>query len=463
METKYLILDTNILLLDALNLELLAQPGTVVVLPDIVINECDSKKSVAFGELGFQARSLGRIIAKSTIVDISTEGPLAITSITLKSGGSVHITSCSYPDFDVDEHTLNDRKIIHVAELYNALPDSTTTFMSNDVMCRITALGLGLTATDLKVTEKTSYEFIKEFVVEDATLFSMLHKTPIMEIDPDYIHENYNYKFSNPDTARIKLATISNTGLVEIIGKDSEKELRTQSAPPLNAEQLLLSAAIQEPTNDVILCEARAGSGKTITALSNAIRLVTLGKYSSILYIRGTINDVSTEDEEVGFLSGNEEKMAIYLHALYDSLDFIIRKRLSNTKLKGKELEERISDETQKLTEQCDIQAMVPLGMRGRTFHDSILIIDEATSLPPATMQKILTRVGKNSKVIIIGSQNQIDSKFLTKFNNGMSLVLDAATKPSGDVKVHAINLYRVARSPICEWAESVFSGPEGN
>ena len=456
-QEKFLVLDTNIVLLDANNITTLGQSATIV-LPDTVVNELDSKKSVP-GELGYQVRAFGRLIAKGTIQSLETVGDMIITVLTLEDGTTVHITSTNrYPDLSkVAANTLNDRKIIEVALQYREVYGDAVTFVSNDVMCRITAYSLGLPSEEFKVTEKTSYEFIKTLQIDDAEVFRTLHNSDILAVDPTYIQENYNYKFTNPLTAHIKLATIVN-GKVDIIGKDSEKELRQQDAPALNAEQLLLSAAIQNPTNDLILCEAKAGSGKTVTAISNGIRLVRKGKYRSILYIRGTVNDTSSDDEEIGFLSGNEEKLAVYLHALYDSLDHIIRKRHSNSKLKGQELEDKIAAETDKLVTECDIQAMVPLGMRGRTFEDSFIIIDEATSISPATMQKILTRVGRNSKVIVIGSQNQIDSKFLTKYNNGMSLLLDAAARPSDTINTYAVNLYKVARSPMCEWSEGVFS-----
>ena len=455
---NYLVLDTNIVLLDSNNILTLGHaPDTTIVLPDTVVNELDSKKSVP-GELGYQVRAFGRLIAKGSIDEVLHHEDLVITALTLEDGTNVHITSTNqYPDLsNVAANTLNDRKIIEVALQYQNIFGSTT-FISNDVMCRITAHSLDLPSEEFKVIEKTSYEFIKTLDIEDSEVFRTLHSSSIIDIDPDYIPENYNYKFTNSLTAQIKLATITN-GKISIIGKDTEKDLRQQDAPALNAEQLLFSAAIQDPVNDLILAEARAGSGKTVTAISNGIRLVRKGKYRSILYIRGTVNDTSSDDEEIGFLSGNEEKLAVYLHALYDSLDHIVRKRHSNSKHKGQELEDKISAETEKLISECDIQAMVPLGMRGRTFKDSFIIIDEATSISPATMQKILTRVGENSKVVVIGSQNQIDSKFLTKYNNGMSLLLDAATRPSDVINIHAVHLHKVARSPMCEWSEAVFA-----
>lgn len=791
-EIMYIIIDTNIILLDHLNITTLGADGSIIVLPETVINETDSKKSVP-GELGYQARSFGRMIARGTINDPFTVEDLVITPVLLDCGTTIHITSSKcYPDFsDLDSSIINDRKIIEIALQYHNIYGATT-FMSNDVMCRISATSLGLPSEDLKVTEKTSYEFVKPLEVADPEVFRTLHNSAITDIDPDYKPEHYSYKFESTVTGQVKLATVVN-GTISIIGKDSEKELRQQDAPPINSEQLLLSAAIHEPTNDIIICDAKSGSGKaqplsekvltpkgwttmgtiavgsevigsdgtakqvlgvypqgirdvyevtfidgtkvrcdkhhlwsvrtrskgnftkfepttvedmlnswvskeyydkrydsyqntynysiqpaspchygedttkqtidpyalglllgdgsfrsdrvsftsgnkaivdklkqslepeytlsdlgfskgayysnvvrgtatipfikvieglglkdhksedkfvpncymngslttrsevyqglvdtdgyvkngkvleystsseslardyielsrsigkvctvssripkytykgellegtrsyriremkvkpksitsitkvgaeesqcimidsddhlyvtagynlthnTVTAVSNAIKLVKKGKFNSILYIRNTIDDVSSQEEEIGFLSTNEAKEAVYLHALHDTLDFIVRKRLSNSKSKGKELEDKVAEGVVKLTTDCDIQAMIPLGMRGRTFTDSIIIVDEVQNMPSATLQKILTRIGKNSKVILIGSQNQIDSSYLTRFNNGLAILLDAATKPA-DVQLFATTLHKVARSPICEFAETLYS-----
>ena len=74
-------------------------------------------------------------------------------------------------------------------------------------------------------------------------------------------------------------------------------------------------------------------------------------------------------------------------------------------------------------------------------------------------MQKILTRIGKQCKVIIIGSNKQIDSRFINKFTNGLSVLLDACTKPSpNSIIAHAVTLNKVVRGKIADWAEHLFS-----
>ena len=453
---NYLILDTNIVLLDNLNIEALGADGTIIVLPDTVVNELDSKKSVP-GELGYQSRAFGRLIAKGSIQSVERMAALVITPVVLNSGVKVHITSTNvYPDFtEVAGNILNDRKIIEVALQYSQAY-SNVEFMSNDVMCRISAMSLGLRTTDLKEVEQSSFNFIKTCEVAD-DLFGLLHNKPINAIDPDYKPEYFNYRFTNATLGYTKLATIDR-GIISIIGKTTEKELRRQDVEPANSEQLLLSQAIQQNTSDVIVCEAKAGSGKTLVALSNAMKLIKQNNpYEGIIYVRASIDDAE-DVEQVGFLPGLEEKFAVYFHPVKDSIEFIVRNRSKGSKLKGEEYELFVEAECIKLMSQYNISMMTGLGMRGRTFTDSIIIIDEVQGQSKASVQKMLTRVGKNCKVIIIGSNNQIDNPYVTKFNNGLSVLLNECTKEQPNINLYAVNLNKIIRSPLAEWAEGVFS-----
>ena len=104
--------------------------------------------------------------------------------------------------------------------------------------------------------------------------------------------ENFSYRFECAVTGQVKLGIIVD-GRINIIGKDTEAELRRQQVNPCNAEQLLMSRAIQEEGIDIIVVEASAGSGKTVMALSNAMRMLDLhrDKYDSIIYMRNTVDD----------------------------------------------------------------------------------------------------------------------------------------------------------------------------
>lgn len=442
------VLDTNILLLDANNLFAVAD---IVILSETVIDELDSKKSTP-GELGYQARELGRLIARghsrsTTSYSDRVETSMIIDDIT------VIITSCpSYPDFsDTSPSIINDRKILYVASLY---PDAT--FISNDVMCRIRAESLGLNATDFTTVDTIEYEFIRHLDL-DFNTFAIVHSKPVIDIDPSHQVYNYAYILNCPETGQSKLAVVQND-LLKVIGKDTEQQLREQLMPPTNAGQLILSALIQDQTADITIVDSKAGSGKTISAFSNAMKLVaTNSPYEGIIYIRNSVDDLGSPDEAIGFLSGNDDKLAVYLHPYHDTLHTIAERHLRG-KYKGQDLLDKIAEQVENYVSKYNISAMITLGLRGRTFENSIIIIDEAQNISTATMQKILSRVGKNSKVIVIGSNRQIDSKFLTRFNNGLSVLLNATSRTDLPVKLNATTLERVVRGRITEFAEQIFS-----
>ena len=444
-----LVLDTNILLLDAYNLLNLARSGNYssVVLPETVIDEADSKKS-GFSEVAYQARQFARLLAKATRVSSDTNGILTTTVLSLDDV-NIHIVSCSsYPHFSDDETSIrNDRKILHIAELLNRRSQDVV-FCSNDVMCRLRAESLGLPTIDHKLVEDTELLF-------NLPATGTITSTPLL---PPLPAECKNVLLTDSITGQSGLVTIYGS-TPKLMSRDEEDEIRKQIFPPMNTGQLFLSAAILDISVDIVVCEAMSGSGKTVTALSNAIKLVsTNSPYNSIIYIRNTVDDIGEKDEEIGFLSGNDEKVKGYLYPFYDTLESMVRSKLKNSKLKGQELEAKVLEGVEELTAKYNMKAITAMHMRGRTFTDAVVIVDEAQNFSKSTMQKLLTRMGKNTKVIIIGSLRQIDSKYLNKYTSGLSVLLDACKQLSATVNIVGVSLERVVRGPITEWAEHLFT-----
>lgn len=459
----HLVLDTNILLLDAYNLVNIAKsmsPRPIVVLPETVLDELDAKKS-GHTEIAYQARQFARILSKAERLSVDSSEPkyAEFLTTTRLSLDDVEIWICSmasYPAFtDSEPNIRSDRKILRVAEHLHRLHDSVT-FCSNDVMCRIRAESLGIPTTDFKLVNDTDLSFTRHVDISDSELFSNLHNMQIIEVDLDYRPEYFNYVFTDTSTGQVKLANLRN-GLIDILGKETEAELRRQDVPPANSGQLFLSRAIQNPAIDIILVDSLAGSGKTLIAMSNAISLVKKGKYKSIAYIRTSNSDLP-EEEAIGFLPGAGEKLAPFLAPLEDTLQFIVRSNHKDSKLKGTEYEEMISEKVEKLRSDCNIKGLIGQGMRGRTFTDTIAIIDEAQNPSKSSLQKILTRFGKNCKIIVIGSNKQIDNQYVTKYTNGLSVLLDACRTHQSAIRLHAVELTKVLRSPIAEFVERLFT-----
>ena len=454
---SYIVLDTNILLLDANNLLSLGSDHTIV-LPETVLDELDSKKS-GFSEIAFQAREFGRLLTKATKLQTIRNGNLIINQLRLNNVNIEVVALTKYPDYsDTEPNIVNDRKIIEVALAYQTAGRIPLKFMSNDVMARLRADSMGLDTVDLKMVSDVPPQFIytADISAEQATTLST---TPISTLFPNAPLESKSFVLTNTYTGQAILATRRGEYL-NVLDKKAETALHKQELPPINVNQTLMAMHILDRSTDVIVCNAKAGSGKTFIALSNAMELVSTNTpYESILYIRNTVDDVGEKDEEIGFLSGNDEKIKGYLYPFYDTIETIARNKLKSSKLKGAELQEKVEEESYNLINKYNMQALTAMHMRGRTFNNAVVIIDEAQNMSQATMVKLLTRMGKNTKIIIIGSLNQIDSKYLSKYTSALSVLLDScAYDPDSTVNAVGIPLHKVVRGPITEWAESLFS-----
>ena len=448
----YLVLDTNIILLDASNLITLGKDYNIV-LPETVLDEIDAKKTSIDPNLRYQVREFFRIMTRRERGDMRI-----VNGVTIIPGiidGNISVESASVPEYPVFKTAEPDSRIIHIAQHYHNTHQDVV-FMTNDIGCGERAVASGLTVTDLKLVNPDTNEFVKEITVT-SEVFANLHHQDIEDVDPDYMTENFNYVFTDENTGQVKLANIRN-GFVDILGKDTEKELRRQDIGPKNIGQLFLSRAIQNPHIDIILCDAPAGTGKTLTAFSNAIQLVKRGEYKGITYIRTSVDDVE-KAEESGFRSGNEEKDAPFFGPVEDTIGTILRNRYKDNKRKGQEFETFIQEQTAEAILKYDIKLLTTLGLRGRTLDGEVVIIDEAQNYSRSSLQKVITRMGKNTLLLIIGSNNQIDHPYITRHNNGLSILLEEARhEPQEDIKLYAVPLTKILRSPIAEFAERVFS-----
>src|SRR5574344_493782 len=122
---RYIVLDTNVILNNAHNI-FTFPANTTIVIPETVVDELDSKKSV-IGEIGFQAREFGRLLASATKLPLERISALTIAKFRLENI-NIHLTSTSnYPDYtDTSPSVINDRKIIEIAKQYQSISENVT-------------------------------------------------------------------------------------------------------------------------------------------------------------------------------------------------------------------------------------------------------------------------------------------------------------------------------------------------
>ena len=96
--------------------------------------------------------------------------------------------------------------------------------------------------------------------------------------------------------------------------------------------------------------------------------------------------------------------------------------------------------------------------MRGRTLSNAFIIIDEAQNMSNKTMQMVLSRIDSSCKVVVLGSNKQIDNFYVNKYTNALTTLLKSTKNENKLVNTYAIKLQKVLRGPITEWAEEIFS-----
>ena len=461
---KYYVLDTNILLEDASNIFKLSEDSkNLIILPETVLDEIDSKKS-GFDEINFQAREFARILENSNILKSKKQDSYKIIRLEIQNKQSTIIDIISKEEYflntkNVSLNIINDRKILEIASFSNIYYEKEVEFLSLDIMARTRAISLDIKTDALIGSNKDefSYEFIKDIEInfEDLEDFD---NQEINKFDKDYKPYNYSYCFKVKHSDQVVLANIENKRIRVL----DETEIRNQIITPLNKEQLFFSNAIASHLYNVLIIEAKAGSGKTLLALSGALKLIRQKQYQKIIYIRNSVESLD-KGEDIGYLPGFEEKFRIYNHPLMDSLEYIIRtehKKKSKKNIENiPELDDsEVTSRVEQMIQNYSIETMWVGEMRGRTISNSFIIIDEAQNMSNKTMQMVLSRIDNTSKVVILGSNKQIDNFYVNKYTNSLTTLLKSTKNENTLVNTFAIKLQKVLRGPITEWAEMIFS-----
>ncbi len=232
---------------------------------------------------------------------------------------------------------------------------------------------------------------------------------------------------------------------------------------PRNAEQAFALDALFQKYVKLVSLMGKAGTGKTLLAMVAALELLKQGLCDKIIIAAAMI---PLSNRDIGALPGDaNEKVLPYMQGLYDNLEFI------KSQYKGKKVTVPIEDEeincgekkkkSQKpQTEQTDLISALqkegkikiqPLAsIRGRSFNNTIFIIDEAQNLTPHEVKTIVTRAGENTKVVFCGDVQQIDSPYLDARSNGLSHLIH---RMGGQKIVAHVTLEKGERSELAELA----------
>ena len=207
-----------------------------------------------------------------------------------------------------------------------------------------------------------------------------------------------------------------------------------------NENQKLVVESIKN--NEITIVSGLPGTGKTFLACAEALKLIkTRPKYKKILLVKSVIQ---LPGEELGFLPGDlKDKLDPYMISFIDNFEKIIGESLTN-----------------KLRELGLIQIQPLAFVRGRSIDNTIIVVDEAQNISIQNMRTLMTRIGDNSKMVILGDVKQKDIK--NPKNSSLEVVIDKFEGIDGFGCVSLRNPDDIVRNPIIKIIEKVFEELEG-
>jgi phosphate starvation-inducible PhoH-like protein len=205
---------------------------------------------------------------------------------------------------------------------------------------------------------------------------------------------------------------------------------------PKTENQKKLLQAIKE--NEITIASGFPGTGKTFLACAEALKLLKNHEnpFKKIILVKSV---TTLKDEEIGFLKGTmEEKMEPFMDSFLDNFNKIIGEHLTN-----------------KLREMKYIEIKPIAYVRGRSIDNSIIIMDEAQNISIDNMRTLMTRIGENSKMVILGDIKQKDIR--NKKESSLEIVLDRFKEKKGFGVVELRNEEDIVRNPIIRVIEDIF------
>jgi PhoH-like ATPase len=446
VNTKLFVLDTNVLMHDPLSIYRFEEHDIYV--PIMTLEELDNNKK-GTTEVARNARQASRMlddIVSGCELDIAAGISLTAPSRELASGclylQSEAISSNLPPSLPTAK---GDNQILAVVmHLSEKFPKREVILVSKDINMRIKARTLGLLAQDYfndKVLEDTDLLYtgsrelpadfwdkhgkdMESWKEEGRNLYRI--KGPLC---PEMLVNEYVHMESPDPNERPFNATVQ-----EVNGKTAVLRTLTDYTHTKNAiwgiiarnrEQNFALNLLMDPEIDFVTLLGQAGTGKTLLTLAASLtQVLETKRYSEVIITRVTV----PVGEDIGFLPGTEEeKMTPWMGALEDNLDVLNKPADSDPAHAGQG--GSYGGDWGRAATMDLIRSRIKIKslnfMRGRTFLNKFLIIDEAQNLTPKQMKTLITRAGPGTKVVCLGNIAQIDTPYLTEGSSGLTYVVD--------------------------------------
>lgn len=465
-------LDTNVLMHDPTAMFRFQEHG--IFIPMVVLEEMDHNKK-GRDDIARNVRQASRflddLIQGVELSDIQDGIPLSRVAYTGTLADDcagrlfLQTTQLTHDLPEGLQELLNDNKILKcVLALKKQKPDTFVILVSKDINMRIKATSLGITAedywndeaiNDLSLLHTGAQELPSDFwATHGAGMKSWTERDrAFYEVTGPLVSEWYPNQFIYLDDEGGKMfeaivRKITNgVATLETVRDYRIPANAVWGITAKNREQNFALNALMNPEIDFVTLLGTAGTGKTLLTLAVGLALVMERKmYHEIIMTRETV----PVGEDIGFLPGTEEeKMFPWMGALMDNLELLSTHNVGKSGSTANEKEQASS--LHLLMNRIKIRSLN--FMRGRTFLNRYVIIDEAQNLTSKQMKTLTTRAGPKTKIICIGNLGQIDTPYLTPTTSGLTYVVDRFK--SWEHSAH-ITLKRGERSRLADHAEEV-------
>jgi PhoH-like ATPase len=464
--SKIYVLDTSVLMHDPSSVTSFADND--IVIPIWVIEELDRLKTSPSGS-GSVARAVSRRL------DQFRSGGSLIEGVKIPGGGKIFV-ECNGIDFNnlpIGLQKTNDNRIISIAKRLQERerkPKGSkrpVVLVSKDVNVRIKANACDVPAEDYKTDKQinslnelySGYTRI-EIPADADHLLTELHMHKVISLETvlsvigkmelELTPNQCCYLDANGKT----VLAIYKHGSRDFRLVDFKKsESRQEGIYPYNQEQAFAYALIKDPGIQLISLTGLAGTGKTLLALLAGYELLENG-YQRLLVYRSNVE----LGESLGFLPGDiNDKFAPWMEPIFDNLRLVIdsnkgaKSKRPPGMYDGKNGYGASSREVINELMRHGLLEISPISyVRGRSLNDSFVIIDEGQNLTPHQIKTLITRIGRNSKMVLTGDPGQVDNRFLDSTSNGLSY---AVQRLKGQDIVGHIDLEQTVRSKLARLA----------
>ncbi|ROR54136.1 PhoH-like ATPase [Luteococcus japonicus] len=415
---KTYVVDTSVLLSDPRAILRFAEHH--VVLPIVVIAELEAKRH--HPELGYFARTALRLLDDLRVDNGRLDEPVDVN----EQGGTLHLElNHTNPERLPAGFRLgdNDSRILAVA-INLAAEGNDVVVVSKDLPMRVKASVMGLEAQEYRaeLAVESGWTGMRELHVPSSLVDQLYESGEVEVLEADELPCHTGLKLLG-ETGNSALARKMPNGRVKLIRTDRAAfGLHGRSAEQRVALDLLLDQEV-----GIVSLGGRAGTGKSALALCAGLEAVLEQRLHQKVVVFRPLYAVG--GQELGYLPGTEnEKMAPWGQAVFDTLGAVTNKYV---------IDEVIAQ---------DMLEVLPLThIRGRSLHDSFVIVDEAQSLERNVLLTVLSRIGQNSRVVLTHDVAQRDNLRVGR-HDGIAAVVE---KLKGNPLFGHVTLTRSERSSI--------------